>query len=110
MLPLNGCASQASFTDRSGTGASRTITGPSGAAPAQYDIPCMRIRAGQMVTFTEGSFAQHPLAAAGGDSPNPIPTTSSGTSVDVTFPAAGLFGFHCMIHPTIMMGAIMVTP
>ena len=70
----------------------------------------MRIRAGQMVTFTEGSFAQHPLAAAGGDSPNPIPTTSSGTSVDVTFPTAGLFGFHCMIHPTIMMGAIMVIP
>src|SRR4029079_7286453 len=41
------------------------------ANPKQYENRCATVKVGASVTFT-GSFLQHPLEAAGGDSPNPI--------------------------------------
>ena len=62
----------------------------------------------EMVTWNV-DFTDHPLGASGGDTPNPITTTASGTTVSFTFPNAGTFGFHCLAHPTIMFGAVQVT-
>lgn len=110
-FPLNGC-SLASFSDRTAAGAPRTITGPSGLAASQWSPHCMRIKAGQSVTWSvAATFAAHPLEAAGGDSSSPI-VTPGGTLTTVTydFPNAGLFGFDCGYHPLIMQGAILVDP
>ncbi len=43
-----------------------------------------------------------------------IPATSSGSSVSITFSAAGLYGYYCTAHGTKtgsgMAGAIQVVP
>jgi len=64
------------------------------------------------VTFT-GAFDKHPLEPAGGDSPNPIPLTEAtpaGGKLVVSFTKAGVFGYRCEFHPTVMFGAIKVVP
>lgn len=81
-----------------------------GANPKQYTNRCVTVKAGSSVTFA-GSFEQHPLEAAGGDSPNPIPYTTvtpAGGKLVVTMPNAGTFGFRCEFHPSQMYGAIKV--
>lgn len=102
--PVNGCTT---FTDQTANGG--TITGPMNATPAQYSPNCVHIKVGQKVTWNV-DLTSHPLGAAGGDTPTPITTTSTGTTVSFTFPNAGTFGFHCNVHPTIMFGAVQVTP
>jgi plastocyanin len=70
------------------------------------------VKVGATVTFS-GSFVQHPLQAAGGDSPNPIPYTAAnppGGKLVVAMPTAGTFGFECEFHPKQMFGAIRVVP
>ena len=85
------------------------VTFPAGAAPAQYTPHCVRIKAGQTVTFT-GSFPSHPLANDG-ETVTPIPAhATTGTELKVSFPAAGTFGFHCDFHPTSMFGSVKVVP
>jgi plastocyanin len=82
------------------------------ANPKQYVNRCATVKAGSSVTF-RGSFLQHPLEAAGGDSPNPIPTVDENqpdNSLVVTFPTPGTFGFQCVFHPSLMFGAIRVVP
>jgi plastocyanin len=101
---VNGCTS---YTDMTANGG--TIEGPKDFNPAQFSPNCVEIRAGQSVTWNV-DFAAHPLAASGGDSPSPIATTSSGTTVTFAFPNAGVFGYHCLAHPTIMFGAVHVVP
>jgi len=101
---VNGCTS---YADMTAGGA--TIDGPMDFNPAQFSPNCVQIKAGQSVTWNV-DFAAHPLAASGGDSPSPIATTSSGTTVTFTFPNAGAFGYHCLAHPTIMFGAVDVVP
>ena len=101
---VNGCSA---FTDMTAGGA--TIDGPGNAVPAQYSPNCVHIKAGQSVTWNV-DLSAHPLGASGGTTPSPIQTTASGTSVTVTFPGAGTFGFHCLAHPTIMFGAVFVSP
>jgi plastocyanin len=59
-----------------------------------------------MVTWN-GTFADHPLTP---DGTGPIVTTSTGTTASFTFATAGSFGFHCAVHPTMMLGAIFVVP
>jgi len=101
--PVNGCTS---FADMTANGA--TVTGPQDLNPVQYTPNCVHIKAGQKVTFNL-DFTDHPMAASGGDTPSPITNTTSGTTVEFTFPNPGTFGFHCLVHPTIMFGAVQVT-
>lgn len=103
---VNGCTS---FVDRSGAGDARVLTWTFGIAQAPER--CMKIKAGQTVKFTsDGSaaadFSSHPLAAQGGDTPNPVTNVDTSTG-DVTFASAGTFGFVCSNHPA-MLGAIQV--
>jgi len=97
---VNGCSA---FTD--GT----TVTGPSGPTPAQYSPACVHVKVGQSVTFNL-DFSDHPMQPFGGDTGNPIQETTSGTTATFTFASAGTFGFHCEAHPSIMQGAVQVTP
>jgi plastocyanin len=62
------------------------------------------------VVFQQGAFSQHPLEPAGGDTPNPIVFTSTGSMVTFAFPSAGTYGFECNFHPNFMFGAIRVVP
>lgn len=101
---VNGCDT---YTDMTANGA--TIDGPANAVPAQYSPRCVHIKVGQTVTWNV-DLSAHPLGASGGTTPSPIQTTASGTSVTVTFADAGTFGFHCLAHPTIMFGAVFVSP
>jgi plastocyanin len=82
------------------------------ANPKQYENRCATVKVGASVTFS-GSFLQHPLEAAGGDSPNPIPYTTEDQPNDklvVQMPTVGTFGYQCEFHPTLMFGAIRVVP
>jgi plastocyanin len=100
-------AAELDADDHTASGA--TVTFPTGAAPAQYSPHCVRIKAGQTIKFT-GSFPSHPLANDG-ETVTPIPAHSTtGTELDVSFPAAGTFGFHCDLHPTSMFGSVKVVP
>jgi plastocyanin len=91
------------------TAAGADVSFPASAAPAQYTPHCVRIKAGQTVTFT-GSFPAHPLANDG-ETVTPIPAhATTGSEVKVSFPAAGTFGFHCDFHPTSMFGSVKVVP
>ena len=98
---INGCTV---FNDLTAGGG--TINFPDTATPAAIEPSCAKIKVGQTLTFA-GDFAAHPLVPEGGDSPNPIPATSSGTNKIVSFPSAGTFGFGCSVHAT-MRGAILV--
>ncbi len=100
---INGCTTFSDLTAGGGT-----ITFPTQAAPAQYQPNCVKIKVGQTLTWT-GSFSAHPLVPEGGDSPNPIQPTSTGTDMSFTFGNAGTFGFGCGIHST-MSGAVLVVP
>jgi plastocyanin len=103
--PENECTV---FTDRTADTASRTL---------EWDLTivsaperCMRIKAGQTVTFGNGAdaganFSEHPLVIykpKGGAAPMADPTTGQ-----ATFPTAALFGFACGVHPQ-MRGVILV--
>jgi plastocyanin len=83
--------------------ADQTITFPTGAAAAPYSPNDVTIGRGETVTFN-GAFMNHPLVwdAATFD------TQSSGMSRAYTFPDAGTFMFHCMIHAS-MTGVVRVT-
>lgn len=98
------------------------ITFNTGAAPTQYTNHCLKVKAGTVIVFS-GSFFQHPLEPAGGDTPTPIPTVTPKSAADepakgdagrpevrVTTSTAGTFGFQCVYHPVQMFGAIRVVP
>ena len=104
--PVNGCTT---FVDKSQPNDVRDIAFPTGVGPVQYSPNCMKIKAGQSVTWN-GAFANHPLIASGGDAGNPIPTTSTGTTKAFAFPTAGTYGFACQFHGFSMFGAIQVVP
>jgi plastocyanin len=109
-VTVNGCDDSAfDINDYTGEGASRTINFPTGPAPAQYDIPCMKIKAGQSVTWS-GAFENHPLEPAGGSAGSPITLTDTGTEKSFTFPNPGTYGYDCEFHPGDMFGAIRVVP
>jgi hypothetical protein len=102
---LNGCTG---FLDRTAPSAARDITWS--LAVGTDPTRCMRIKAGQSVTWT-GSFVSHPLAAQGGATPNPITSSGDdgGGSVTIAFPTAGDYGYVCTIHAS-MTGVIKVEP
>lgn len=81
--------------DRTAEDAARTITFGD-ALGNNYAPKCLRIKAGQTVTF-EGDFVVHPLAQACGPA-DVVPNVTSGTSQAVTFETAGNFGYFCTKH------------
>ena len=103
----NGCTT---FMDQSAAAASRTVMFGGGAGLA-YTPKCMRINAGQQVTF-QGSFASHPLRpgvglmATAGSPNNPIVATGSGTTMTFTFPTAGDYPYNCQRHDSTGMSGV----
>jgi len=105
---VNGCtAADFAAHDLSAQTASRVITFPTGAAPAQYSPACITIAVGQSVTWN-GAFTNHPLEQSGGDTSMWITATNTGTTANFSFPVGGTYGFHCSVHPSVMQGAIFV--
>lgn len=95
-----GYAGCTNFTD--GT----AVTFPLGGNDV-YVPKCLRVRAGQQVTFT-GNFSDHPIKQACG------PAQVSGWSSAVTFTVPGVYGYFCEDHGSQggsgMSGAIEVVP
>lgn len=101
---VNGCAS-ADYVN----GSSVTFQYPT------YTPRCLAIKAGQTVTFN-GDFSGHPFApgvaassTGTGSAGSPITATKTGTSAVFTFPAAGVYPYHCEYHSgNGMFGAVRV--
>lgn len=109
--PIRCTDDELAANDRTDGGAFE-ITFLRAANPVQYTNHCVTVKVGASVTFS-GSFVQHPLQAAGGDTPNPIPYTAAEPAegkLVVVMPAAGTFGYECEFHPSSMFGAIRVVP
>jgi plastocyanin len=108
----NACASSyagcSTYTDLSAPSADRTVT----FTFAQYTPKCIKIKAGQSVTFS-GDFSSHPLRQACGTA-GVIPNTDSGTTATVTFNTADTYGYYCLVHGsadgTGMAGSVQVVP
>jgi len=65
---------------------------------------CIHITAGQSVSWDGVPNPSHPLEAHGnGTTPNPITNVAS-----TTFSSAGVFGYDCEVHHSLMHGAIWV--
>jgi plastocyanin len=116
-LPVNGCG-EADFAASDHTAANdpRVIQAPPGAVPQQYVPSCIRIKAGQTVTFV-GDNADHPVdhAEVSGGMPYPIltgtqPFGDGGMAFIITVSEPGVVRFNCDIHPTLMNGAIEIVP
>jgi plastocyanin len=110
---VHGCTLDVAV-DRSAPGDDRTVT----FAPYQYTPKCIRIAAGETVTFS-GAFAEHPLVGgeimgfdAVPDPSSPITPTSSGSTKDVLFESGGTYPFYCDFHGVTqgMVGAVLVNP
>lgn len=97
---LNGCKA-ADYVDLSAEGAERTIQ--IAAQGLTFTPKCMIVSAAQTVVW-QGSLSAHPLApgnpenADAGSPESPIPTVTSGSSVEVTFPSAGTYPYYCQLH------------
>jgi len=97
---FNGCVA-ADYDDQSATDAARVIQ--IAANGLNFSPRCLSIAAGQTVRF-EGSLSAHPLApgnpdhADAGSADSPIRATSSGSSVEFTFPESGTFPYYCELH------------
>jgi plastocyanin len=106
---INGCFS---FTDNTASGVASLDWGFNIESDVNH---CSKIAVGQSVTWT-GDFVTHPLGPyddtqAGGVPTNGDPIVlpaSPGGSVTINFPTAGTYGYWCMVHQTMMMGAIQV--
>jgi plastocyanin len=98
-----GCSS---YVDATGSGANRTIS----FTCCQYSPKCMKVLAGQSVTFS-GSFSTHPLHQSCGPS-LAIDTTAAGSTASFVFDTPGEYGFYCSVHGTPegagMAGSILV--
>ena len=97
----------ASYDDYTAPTADRTITFPF----LSYAPKCMKISAGQSVTFS-GNFGVHPLAQACG-TPGAITNGTSG-SATFTFATPDVYGYYCENHGSAdgsgMAGSILVVP
>jgi plastocyanin len=98
--------------DETAPDAGRLIVFSFHANAQQYAPRCMKIKAGESVTW-EGDFPDHPLIGAGGDVPNPVDVAmlATGTQGTIAFPKQGWFGFECHVHESpAEYGAILVVP
>lgn len=111
---FNGCPPEA-FVDRSAADADRTVGfgGEHGSGGFSFAPKCMAIAAGQAVTWM-GAFSTHPLTRGvpgdtnGGAAGNPIPTTTTGAAVSVTFPRPGTYPYVCGMHAFLGMTGVVV--
>lgn len=111
---FNGCAPDL-FVDRSAADASRAVGfgGEAGSGGFAFAPKCLTIAAGQDVTWT-GAFSSHPLTrglpgnTSGGAAGNPIPTTTTGTTVTVRFPRPGTYPYVCGTHAFLGMTGVVV--
>jgi plastocyanin len=98
-------ASCMSFTDLTATTAIVAFGGANGNA---YVPRCATVTVSQEITFN-GDFSGHPLSQTSGAAV--IPSTSAGTSVTFSIPAAGTYDYQCDFHHAGgMTGAIKVVP
>lgn len=104
---VNNCT-PALAVDRRDGAADRTVT----FVGLVYTPGCIRIAAGQAVTF-RGDFLAHPMVggilAGGGGTPDPgspITATSTGGEATFTFPAAGIYPYYCVTHAADLMGGV----
>ena len=68
---------------------------------------CLRVKAGAKVSWAAST--GHPLEATTGTTPTPLPAApGASTATTVTFATAGVYGYQCHIHTTLMHGAIWV--
>jgi plastocyanin len=105
MASINGCTT---YDDRTATTAIRQVTW--NMTVATRPEHCMRVKLNQTVCWYTSSFATHPLAPSGGDSPSPITANSAATIVNcVNFNRVGTFGYKCTVHAE-MVGAVQVVP
>jgi plastocyanin len=105
-----GFASCVTFTDATAAGASREIQFPN--ASETYAPDCLRIQAGQTVTFS-GAFGSHPLQQECGPAAGVLQASSgNGAAFQLTVP--GTYGYYCTQHGSPsgsgMAGAIEVVP
>jgi plastocyanin len=104
-----GFAGCTSFEDKTADNAITIEFG--GTTGTAYSPKCVKIKKDTKVTL-KGNFGFHPLAQACG--PSDVITNGSGTEIQFTFTAAGLFGYYCTAHGTVsgsgMAGAIEVVP
>jgi plastocyanin len=111
-LPVNGCGeSDFAANDHTAAADPRTIQGPTGATPQQYVPSCMRIKAGETVTFL-GDIGHHPVDTfeVSGGMPFPITTSMMPTMFTVMVAQPGVVRFNCDVHPMLMNGAIEIVP
>jgi plastocyanin len=98
------------FTDHT-DGGTPTV-GFGGGLGNNYSPKCLRIKAGQSITFS-GAFTSHPLDQACGPV-DVITATDTGSTASFTFSATGRYGYFCTVHGTStgtgMAGAINVVP
>jgi plastocyanin len=100
---VEGCGPASSYQDRRDDSATRVVSWTFNVGPER----CMRVRPGQTVTFS-GELGMHPISATSpAGAASPFSTRVGGV---VTFPAPGLFGYECSLHPFGMRGAIWVSP
>jgi plastocyanin len=109
---LNGCA-PTMFVNGSSP-AVVSFGGASGSPLFGYAPACLRITAGESVTFM-GDFSVHPMSP--GSSPtmtttgspnNPIKPADSGSSSSVTFPTAGMYPYFCQMHYAAGMAGVVL--
>lgn len=105
-----GCTT---FVDATAASANRTIVYRDFA----YDPACLRVQAGQSVTF-EGAtatdnFLRHPLVQSCGPQADVL-VAKQGKTATLTLTTAGLYGYYCLDHGNavgqVMSGAIEVVP
>jgi plastocyanin len=108
---VHGCEA-ARFVDRRDNAADRSVSF-GGAVGMAFSPPCITVAVGQSVRFA-GMFAMHPLrpgvvGQAGSGVGSPIPDTTAGDAVSVTFPTAGVFPYFCGVHGGMgMVGVVRV--
>jgi len=100
---VKSCAG--TFVDRTDAAATRTIAWD--ADVASKPEHCMMVKVGQKVKWN-GDFTVHPLEANGAEPQNPI-HADIGDTGEITFTAAGTFGYICGFHAA-ELGAIKVVP
>jgi len=102
------------FVDYGATDAVVTmVTGDyTSGTPSYYDPPCIKIKAGQQVSWS-GIFATHPLRPAPcntttGDQIPSISAPATRTTQSLKMTTPGTYGFTCMVHGTAGMNGVIV--
>lgn len=101
-----GCTT---FDDRTAANADRKVT----FKDFEYTPKCLRIKAGQTVTF-DGDFVHHPLVTSCGPSVTLMDKRTGTGPAPFVLGTAGFYGYYCLDHGNaagaVMAGAIDVVP